>query len=67
LLTKHFKEVHGLVVEEAKPRRPSTSKRGLRHQDHAKMDVHILKNVMVVQRQNDQKVASGVHAKTQHK
>jgi hypothetical protein len=28
LLTKHFKEVHGLVVEKAKPGRPSTSERG---------------------------------------
>jgi len=28
LLTKHLKEVHGLVVEKAKLGRPSTSKRG---------------------------------------
>jgi hypothetical protein len=27
LLTKHLKEVHGLVVENAKPRRPSTFER----------------------------------------
>jgi hypothetical protein len=39
LLTKHLKEVHGLVAEKAKPGRPSTSARGPRHQDHAKMNV----------------------------
>jgi len=50
--------VHGLVVEKAKPRRPSTSKRGLRHQDHAKMNVRILVNAMAMQRQNDQKVVN---------
>jgi len=50
--------VHGLVAKKAKPRRPSTSKRGFRHQDHAKMNVRILRNAMVVQKQNDQKVVS---------
>jgi hypothetical protein len=29
LLAKHFKEVHNLMTEKAKPRRPSTSKRNL--------------------------------------
>jgi len=29
LLTEHLKEVHGLVVEKAKPRRPSTAAGGL--------------------------------------
>jgi hypothetical protein len=33
LLTKHLKEVHGLVVEKAKPRRPSIFELGPRHQD----------------------------------
>ncbi len=62
-LTKHLKEVHGLVVEKAKPGRLSTSAGGPRHQDHAKMNARILENVMVVQRRNDQKVASCTRAK----
>jgi hypothetical protein len=53
LLTKHLKEVHGLVTEKAKPGRPSTSARGPRHQDHAKMNARILGNAMAVQRRND--------------
>jgi len=65
LLTKHLKEVHGLVAEKAKPRRPSTSTGGLRHQNHAKMNVRILGNAMAVQRRNDQKVISCVHAKAE--
>jgi hypothetical protein len=60
LLTKHLKEVHGLVVEKAKP---ATSARGPQHQDHAKMNVRILGNAMVVQRHNDQKVVSYARAK----
>jgi hypothetical protein len=36
-----------------------------RHQDHAKMNARILGHAMVGQRQNDQKVASRTHAKTQ--
>jgi hypothetical protein len=67
LLIKHLKEVHGLVAEKAKPGRPSTSTRGPRHQDHAKMNLHILGNATVVQRQNDQKVVSRARAKAQHK
>jgi hypothetical protein len=63
LLTKHLKEVHGLMAEKAKPRRPSTSEKGLQHQNHAKMNSHILGNAMAVQRQNDQKVASHARAK----
>ncbi len=63
LLTKHLKEVHGLVVEKAKPGRPSTSAGGPRHQDHAKMNVRILGNAMAVQRRNDQKVANHARAK----
>ncbi len=63
LLTKHLKEVHGLVVEKAKPGKPSISKRGLQHQDHAKMNVRILGDTMVVQRWNNQKVVSHAPAK----
>jgi len=55
--------VHGLVVEKAKPGRLLTSTGGSRHQDHAKMNVRILGNAMVVQRRNDQKVASRARAK----
>jgi hypothetical protein len=65
LLTKHLKEVHGLIVEKAKPGRPSTSIRGPRHQDHAKMNAQILGNAMVMQRRIDQKVVSRTHAKAQ--
>ncbi len=56
LLTKHLKEVHGLVAEKSKPGKPSTAAGAPRHQDHAKMNVRILGNAMVVQRRNDQKV-----------
>jgi hypothetical protein len=51
------------VVEKAKPRRPSTSAGGLRHQDHAKLNARILGNAMAMQRRNDQKVVSRVRAK----
>ncbi len=51
--------------KKAKPRRPSTFVGGPRHQDHVKMNAQILGNVMVVQRQNDQKVVNRTHAKTQ--
>ncbi len=50
----------------AKPGKPSTSKGGPWHQDHAIMNVCILGDAMVVQRQNDQKVASQTCAKAQH-
>jgi hypothetical protein len=65
LLTKHLKEVHGLVAEKSKPGRPSTSARGPRHQDHAKMNARILGNAMAMQRRNDQKVASRARAKAE--
>jgi hypothetical protein len=48
LLTKHLKEVHGLVAEKSKPGRPSTAAGGPRHQDHAKMNARILGNAMAV-------------------
>jgi hypothetical protein len=66
LLTKHLKEVHGLMVEKSKPGRPSTAARGPRHQDHAKMNAYILGNAMAVQRRNDQKAASRARAKAEH-
>jgi hypothetical protein len=62
LLIKHLKKVHGLVVEKNKPKRPSTFKRGPKHQDHIKINTCIL-DAMVVERWNDQKVACRVHAK----
>jgi hypothetical protein len=60
---KHLKEVHGLVVKKVKLGRPSTFEGGLRHQDHAKMNTHILGNAMAMLRWNDQKIVSRVHAK----
>jgi hypothetical protein len=63
LLTKHLKEVHGLVAEKSKPGRLSTVARGPRHQDHAKMNARILGNAMAMQRRNDKKVASRARAK----
>jgi hypothetical protein len=66
LLTKHLKEVHGLVAEKSKPRRPSTVGGGLQHQNHAKINARILGNAMAVQRRNDQKVASRARAKAEH-
>jgi hypothetical protein len=53
------------VVEKSKHGRPSTSARGLRHQDHGKMNVRILGNAMAVQRRNDQKVTSRARAKAE--
>jgi hypothetical protein len=47
----------------AKPGRPSISKGGPRHQNHAKMNIYILENAMAVQRRNDQKVVTHVRAK----
>ncbi len=64
-MTKHLKEVHGLVAEKVKPGRPSTSAGGPWHQDHAKMNVRILGNAMAVQRWNDQKVVSRARAKAE--
>jgi len=60
-----LKEVHGLVVEKTKLGRPSTSERSHWHQDHAKINVCVLGDAMVMQRQNDQKVANHIHAKAQ--
>jgi len=65
LLTKHLKEVHGLVAEKAKPKRPSIFAGGLQHQDHVKMNACILGNAQGMQRHNDQKVASCARAKAE--
>jgi hypothetical protein len=65
LLTKHLKEVHGLVAEKCKPGRPSTAAGGPRQQDHAKMNARIFENAIAVQRRNDQKVASRARVKAQ--
>jgi hypothetical protein len=62
-LTKHLKELHGLMTENVKLGKPSTFERGHQHQDNAKMNTRILRNAMVVQRRNDQKVIIHVHAK----
>jgi hypothetical protein len=48
LLTKHLKEVHGLMAKKVKPWKPSTFERGFQHQDLAKINVRILGNVMVM-------------------
>ncbi len=65
LLTKHLKEVHGLMAEKSKPGRPSTVAGGPRHQDHAKINARILGNAMVVHRRNDQKIVSRARAKAE--
>jgi len=59
-------QVHGLVAEKSKLRRPSTFEGGPRHQDHAKMNVRILGDAMVVQRRNDQKDVNRARAKVEH-
>ncbi len=41
LLTKNLNEVHSLMAKKAKPRRLSTSKGGVQHQNHVKMNIHI--------------------------
>jgi hypothetical protein len=48
LLTKHLKEVHGLVVEKAKPGKPSICEKGPQHQDHVKMNARMLGDAMAV-------------------
>jgi hypothetical protein len=58
-----LKEVHGFVAKQAKFGKPSTFERGLRYQDHVKMNTHILGHVMAMQRQNDQKVVNCTRAK----
>jgi hypothetical protein len=41
-------EVHGLMVKKAKPRRLATFKESPQHQNHTKMNNHILGDAMVV-------------------
>ncbi len=55
------------MIEKVKHGKPSTFKRSPRHQNHAKMNAHILGNAMVVQKQNDQKVVNHVIVKAQQK
>ncbi len=59
-----FKGNAWLMAKKAKPGRFSISERSCQHQDHAKMNVCIFGNAMVVQRRNDQKVVNPIHAKT---
>jgi hypothetical protein len=67
VVNQTFEEVHGLVMEMAKPWRPLIFERDPCHQHHDKMNVCILGNAMAVQRRNDQKVVNCTRAKTQHK
>ncbi len=53
------------MEEKVKPERPSTSIGGLRHQDHAKMNVYILGDAMAMQRRNGQKATNHARAKLQ--
>ncbi len=53
------------MAKKVKPRRPAIFKRGLQHQTHVKMNICILGDAMVVQRQNDQMVVSRACAKAQ--
>ncbi len=53
------------MAKKAKLGGPAIFVGGPRHEDHAKMNVRILGNAMVVQRQIDQKVVSRIRAKTQ--
>jgi hypothetical protein len=65
VVTKHLKEVHGLVVEKVKFKRLPTSKGGPWYQNHAKMNVCILGDAMAMQRWIDQKVVIHIRVKTQ--
>jgi hypothetical protein len=55
------------VAKKAKLGEPSTFEEGPQYQNHAKTNVRILGDVMVVQRWNDQKVVSCTYAKAQCK
>jgi hypothetical protein len=59
--------MHSLVAKKVKLGRLSTYERGPRHQNHAKMNVCIVRDATSVQRQNDQKVVDCACAKTQRK
>jgi hypothetical protein len=65
VVTKNLKEVHGLVTKKAKLGKLSIFENGFQHQDHVKMNIHILGNAMVVRRWNDQKVTNCVRAEVQ--
>jgi hypothetical protein len=48
LLTKHLKNVHGLMIKKAKLGRPSISKGSPQHQKHVKMKACILGDATAV-------------------
>jgi hypothetical protein len=48
LLTKHLKEMHGFMVENAKYERLLTFEGIPRHQNHAKMNIRILGDAMAM-------------------
>ncbi len=62
LLIKHLREVHGLMAKKARLKRLSTFQQSTPHQDHTKMNARILKDAMVMQSWNDQKVINCTHA-----
>ncbi len=51
------------MAKKAKPRRLSTSEGGPQHQDHVKMNICILEDVIIMQRRKDQKIDSCARAK----
>ncbi len=55
------------MAKKAKLGEPPTFEEGPQYQNHAKTNVRILGDVMVVQRRNDQKVVSCTYAKAQCK
>ncbi len=48
LLTNNLRAMHSLMAKKVKSKKPSTSKGGAWHQNHAKMNIRILGNVMVM-------------------
>jgi len=63
LLTKLLRRRMVWWQKNAKLGKPLTFAQGLRHQDHIKMNAHILGNAQAEQRRNDQKVVSCTRAK----
>jgi hypothetical protein len=51
------------MEEKAKPKMPSTSAGGPRHQNHIKMNIRILGHIMAMQRWNNQKAINHICAK----
>jgi hypothetical protein len=48
LLTKHLKQMHGLVAKKAKLEKPSTFEGNSRHQDHVRMNIWFLGDAMAM-------------------